>query len=48
MGSQKFSGDLSGKMIVEMVIRRCRQESLKELRERSTENEKEEKERKEE
>ena len=47
MGSQKFSGDLAGKMMVEMVIWRCWQESLKEQRERSTENEKEEKERKE-
>ena len=30
MGSQNFFGDLTGKMMAEMVIWRCRQESLKE------------------
>ena len=46
MGSQKFPGDLAGKMMVEMVIWRCRQESLKEWREAGRwGNEKEEKER---
>ena len=46
MGSQIFFGDLAGKMMAEMVIWRCRQESLKEWREATRRgNEKEEKER---
>ena len=45
MSSQEFSSDLAEKLMVEMVIWSCRQESLKEWRECSTENEKEEKER---
>ena len=45
MGSQEFSRDLARKMMVEMVIWRCRQESLKEWREAARRgNEKEEKE----
>ena len=45
MGSQKFSDYLAGKMMVEMVIWRCREESLKEWREAAKwGNEKEEKE----
>ena len=41
-----FFGDLAGKMMAEMVIWRCRQESLKEWREATRRgNEKEEKER---
>ena len=46
MGSQKFFDDLVGKMMVEIVIWRCWQESLKEWREAARGgNEKEEKER---
>ena len=46
IGSQEFSGDLTGKMMVEMVIWRCRQREFEGVkRSCQTGNEKEEKER---
>ena len=46
MGSQNCFGDLAGKMMAEMVLWRCQQESLKEWREATRRgNEKEENER---